>query len=52
MAAHKEMHQVIQCVLDTRDFGLQIEHIQESKQSWELICFSDSDYAGNLDSRG
>ncbi|KAL7460011.1 hypothetical protein ACHAXS_000479 [Conticribra weissflogii] len=51
MAAYKEMHQVIKYVLDTRDLGLCIEPIQGSEQPWELICFSDSDYAGDPDSR-
>jgi hypothetical protein len=51
MAAYKEMHRVIKYVLDTRDLGLRIEPIQGSEQPWELVCFSDSDYAGDPDSR-
>ncbi len=51
MAAYKEMYQVIKFVLDTRDLGLEIESIQGSKQPWELVCCSDSDYAGDQDSK-
>ncbi len=51
MAGYKEIIQVIKYVLDTRDLGLCIEPIQISEQPWELICFSDIDYAGDLDSR-
>ena len=51
MAAYKEMHQIIKYVLDSRDLGLQIEPIQGNEQPWELVCFSDSDYAGDPDSR-
>ncbi len=51
MAAHKEIHQVIKYVLDTIDLGLQIEPIQGCEQPWELICFIDSDCAGDPDSR-
>ncbi len=51
VAAYKEMHQVIKYVLDTRDLGLHIEPSQGSEQPWELICFSDSDYAGEPDIR-
>ncbi len=51
MAIYKEMHQAIKHVLDTRDLGLQNKPIQESEQSWELIFFSDSDYAINPASR-
>ncbi|KAL7448306.1 hypothetical protein ACHAXS_000144, partial [Conticribra weissflogii] len=49
IGACKEMHQVFKYVLDTRYLGLWIEPIQGSEQSWELICFSDSDYAGDPD---
>ena len=49
-AAYKEIHQIIKYVLDTRDLGLKIEPILGSNEPWELICFSDSDYAGDPDS--
>ena len=49
-AAYKEMHQIIKYVLDTRDLGLKIEPILGSNKPWKLICFSDSNYAGDPDS--
>ncbi len=51
MAVYKEMHWVIKYAPVTRDLGLQIESIQDCDQPWELICFSDSDYAEDPDSR-
>ncbi len=30
---------------------LQVEPIQGSEQTWELICFSDNDFVGDPDSR-
>ncbi len=51
IAAYKEMNQVIKCVLGARDLGLQIEPIHRSKQPWKLICFCDSDHAGDPYSR-
>ncbi len=51
MVAYKEMYQVIKYVPETRDLGLWIGPIQGSKQPWDFVCFSDSDYAGDPDNR-
>ena len=37
MAAYKKMHQIIKYVLDSRDFKMQTEPIQGSKQPWETV---------------
>ncbi len=37
--------------MDTRDLELRIQPIQGSEQPWELVCFSDSNFAGDPDSR-
>ena len=50
-AAMKEMYQVIKYVLDTQGKGLRIEPIFGDSGPWDLVCYSDSDYAGDPDSR-
>jgi hypothetical protein len=50
-AAMKELFRVIKYVLDTRTKGLRIEPIFGDSGPWDLVCFSDSDYAGDPDSR-
>ena len=50
-AAFKEMHRVIKYVLDTKTMGLKLEPNSFKKASWDLFCYSDSDYAGNPDTR-
>ena len=50
-AAMKEMYRVIKYVLDTRGKGLRIETIFGDSGPWDLVCYSDSDYAGDPDSR-
>lgn len=50
----KEMLRIIKYVLDTKDMGLKIEPTQLNKSSdepWDLVCYSDSDYAGDPDTR-
>ena len=37
---------VIRYVLDMKNLGLKIKPIGNSNKSWEIICCSDSDYAG------
>ena len=45
-AAYKELLHVIKYVLDTKNLGLKIEPTGNSNEHWEIICFSNSDYAG------
>jgi len=52
MAAYKELMRVIKFVLDTKSYGLKVKPKIESKdQPWSLTVFTDSDYAGNSDTR-
>ena len=51
-AAYKEMLRVIKFVIDTPDFGLKVEpSIRPEDQKWELVVYSDSDWAGDKDNR-
>ncbi|CAJ1934699.1 unnamed protein product, partial [Cylindrotheca closterium] len=50
--AMKEMKRIIKHVLDTKGLGLKIEPVIGSKGLlWNVVAFSDSDYAGDPDSR-
>ena len=50
-AADKELLCVIKYVFDMKNLGLKIEHTGNADKPWEIVCFSDSDYAGDLVSR-
>jgi len=51
-AAYKEMMRIIKYVLDTKNLALKVKPIQEDKeQKWRMLAFSDSDYAGDPESR-
>ena len=51
-ASFKEMLRVIKYVLDTKNMGLRVEPTIDTKdEPWELVCYSDSDYASDPDSR-
>ena len=50
-AAYKELLGVMRYVLNTKNLGLKIEPIRNSHKPWEIICFSNSDYVGDLVSR-
>jgi len=50
-AAEKEMHRVTKYVLDTRHLGLKVEPKFNDDARWELIVYSDSDWAGDKDTR-
>ena len=50
-AAYNKLLCVIKYVLDTKNLGLKIEPMGNSNKPWEIICFSDSDYVGDLVSR-
>ena len=49
--AYKELLCVIKYVLDTKNLGLKIEPMRNSYNPWEIICLSNSDYAGDPVSR-
>ena len=50
LAACKEMLRVIKFVLDTKLFCLKLNPIHESEE-WDLVCYSDSDWAGDPENR-
>jgi hypothetical protein len=52
-ASFKEMLLVIKCVLDTKEMGLRIKpKLPKSVyEPWDLVCYSDSDFAGDPDTR-
>ena len=49
--AYKELLHVNRYVINTKNLGLNIETMGNSNKPWEIICFSNSDYAGNPISR-
>ena len=48
---YQEMLRVIKFVLDTKDFCLKIQPNFDSKNSWKLKVFSDSDWVGDPETR-
>jgi len=51
-AALKELKRVIKFVLDTKEYGLKIKPmIEDADDSWSVTVFSDSDYAGDAETR-
>ena len=46
-AVFKEFLCVIKYVLDTNYLGLKIEPMENSNKPWEIVCFSDCNYAGD-----
>ena len=46
-AAYKVLLHVIKYVINTKSLGLKIEPMGNSSEPWEIVCFSDSDYAGD-----
>ena len=50
-AAYKELLHVIRYVLDTKNLSLKIEPTENFNKSWDLVCFSNSNYAGEPVSR-
>ena len=51
-AAFKELKWIIKFILDTSNYGLNIEpKFQLDDKPWKLTVFSDSDYAGDTDTR-
>lgn len=51
VAAVKEMKRVIKYVLDTADYGLKIFPTEIKEGNWEMTIYTDSDWAGDKDSR-
>ena len=49
-AAYKELHRVIKYVLDTKEMGLKFAPNVEEK-GWRMTVYTDSDYAGDQDTR-
>ena len=50
-SANKELLHVIKYVINTKNLGLKIEPMGNSNKPWEIVCFSNSDYTGDLVSR-
>jgi hypothetical protein len=49
LAAYKEMLRVIKFVLDTKEYYLKLAPVLENEE-WDMVTYSDSDWAGNPDS--
>ena len=49
--AYKEMLRCIKYVLDTKTLGLKMWPTEGVNQPWEVMCFTDSDYASDPDTR-
>jgi hypothetical protein len=50
LAAYKEMLRVVKFVLDTKDYCLKLNPVFENEE-WDLLSYSDSDWAGNPENR-
>ena len=50
-AALKELLRVIKFVIDTKDLGLKVEPMQKQNDKWSMLVYTDSDWAGDKDSR-
>jgi hypothetical protein len=50
-AAMKELLRVIKFTLDTKDYGLLIKPKEPDGPNWELVMFTDSDHAGDKETR-
>ena len=48
---YQEMLRVVKFVLDTKNYCLKIQPNFDSKNSWKLKVFSDSDWAGDPETR-
>ena len=49
--AYQELLCVIKHVIDTKNLGLKIEPTGNSNKPWEMVCFGNSNYAGDPVSR-
>jgi len=51
-AAWKELCRIVKFVIDTKEYGLKIKpKLEEFDKSWTMTIFSDSNYAGDNDTR-
>jgi len=51
-AAYKEMLRVIKYTIDTKDMALKLKPVEEeSDGSWTIVVYSDSDFAGDKETR-
>jgi hypothetical protein len=50
LAAYEEMLRVVKFVLDTKDYCLKLNPVFENEE-WDLVSYSDSDWAGNPETR-
>ena len=50
-AAFKEMKQVIKFVINTKHLSLKFEPKFQGKEEWNMVAYSDSDFAGNIENR-
>jgi hypothetical protein len=50
LAAYKEMLRVIKFVLDTKNYCWKLNPVFENEE-WDLVSYSDSDWAGNPENR-
>ena len=51
-AAHKELLRVLTYVMDTKRLSLKLEPKKdEQKPGWSMVAFSDSDFAGDTETR-
>ena len=50
-AAYKEMLRVCKFVTDTKNMGLKVDPVIPEDGKWELVVYSDSDWAGSKDDR-
>ena len=45
--AFLKMYQVLKYVLDTKNLGLKLEPNSDEEEPWDIVYFSNSDYAGD-----
>ena len=50
-AAFCKLIQVLRYALITKNFGLKLEPLCDARKLWEIVCFSNSNYAGDPISR-
>ena len=52
MAAYKGLLRLIKFVLDTKELAIRIKPVPFGEENvWEIVCFSDSDYASDVETR-
>ena len=47
----KSMHRVVKYVLDTKNWRLKMNTVNNDDKNWKIEAYSDSDYAGDRDTR-